>query len=100
MTAEGRAEGPYRNRNGIWHAEPPRRSERTFAPPGMAPFCGPSAVSRSRKAAGVSTGGSELAAGAVGSLAVGVAAAGGEGGGELQDLLPLGEVGVEVGEGA
>jgi len=42
--------------------------------------------------------GVELLAGTVGGLAVGVAAAGGEGGGELQDLVPLGEVGVEVGE--
>ncbi|MDA8292973.1 MAG: hypothetical protein M0040_01200 [Actinomycetota bacterium] len=42
--------------------------------------------------------GVELLAGAVAGLAVGVAAAGGEGGGQLQDLLPLGEVGVEVGE--
>ncbi len=42
--------------------------------------------------------GVELAAGAVGGLAVGVAATAGESGGELQDLLPLGEVGVEVGE--
>ena len=38
----------------------------------------------------------ELLAGAVGGLAVGVPAARGEGGGQLQDLLPLAEVGVEV----
>ena len=40
----------------------------------------------------------ELLAGAVGGLPVGVAAAGGEGGGQLQDLLPLAEVGIEVAE--
>ena len=48
-------------------------------------------------------GGAELLAGAVGGLAVGclavgVAATGGESDGQLQDLLPLGEVGVEIGE--
>ena len=43
-------------------------------------------------------GGVEQPPGAVAGLAVGVAAAGGEGGGELQDLLPLGEVGIEVGQ--
>ena len=41
-------------------------------------------------------GGVELAAGALAGHSVGVAAAGGDGGGKLQDLLPLGEVGVEV----
>ena len=40
----------------------------------------------------------ELLAGAVGRLGVGVGAAGGEGGRQLQDLLPLTEVGVEVTE--
>ena len=42
--------------------------------------------------------GVELLAGAVAGLAVGVAAAGREGGGQFQDLLPLAEVGVEVAE--
>jgi hypothetical protein len=42
--------------------------------------------------------GVELATGAVAGLAVGVTAAGGEGGGELQDLLPFAQVGVEVDE--
>ena len=40
----------------------------------------------------------ELLAGAVGGLGVGVGAAGGEGGCQLQDLLPFTEVGVEVAE--
>ncbi|MDA8296843.1 MAG: hypothetical protein M0004_09700 [Actinomycetota bacterium] len=42
--------------------------------------------------------GVELLAGAIAGLPVGVAAARGEGGGELQDLLPLAQVGVEVGQ--
>ena len=40
----------------------------------------------------------ELLAGAVSDLAVGVDAARGEGGGQLQDLLPLAEVAVEISE--
>ena len=40
----------------------------------------------------------ELLAGAVRRFAVGVAAAGGEGGRQFQDLLPLAEVGIEVAE--
>ena len=40
----------------------------------------------------------EMATGAVAGLAMGVTAAGGEGGGELQDLLPFAQVGVEVSE--
>ena len=39
--------------------------------------------------------GVELLAGAVARLAVGVAAAGGKGGGQLKDLLPLAQVGLE-----